>query len=534
MNEYFGNLALEIGVNAVRKCAEKYGFDAEEAIELCGLGSIDNHVVFNKTKKGAAKKEPSDLQLKLAKPKYPFPYCGEYKQECCQGLKYNRGLFTQCLFIKTSQSDYCKRCSSQAENNEHGKPDCGSIQERLNIGFMDFRDPKGRAPISFVKVMRKLKISQEALLEEAGKFNFEIPSIHFVDPPPPGKKGRKAAAAATASTDEDETQLKKGRPSKKKEIVVSTFTEEADLFATLTKKAAASASTTTSTETQQQTTNVEPSFFFVDETKEDNSADNQPHTLSSLNLNSLICPESSSSETSQSTQSSQSTTPIMPPPQSPAPAPAPAPAPVAKETTTTKPAKKMTKEEKEAAKEAEKAAKAAEKAAAKVAAKEAEKAAKAAEKAAAKEAEKAAKKTKAQAEEKAPKKTKAQEAEAEAKKKAEAEAKKKAEEEEDSDEEDDDEDDDDDEEDEELAKQEEDEDKADELASVQLDRFKYAGKTYLKDQFGVIYDMGDGKQIDPYPIGKWNQQKRSIDLNDDKIVENDEGSDEEQEDEYED
>ena len=46
--------------------------------------------------------------------------------------------------------------------------------------------------------------------------------------------------------------------------------------------------------------------------------------------------------------------------------------------------------------------------------------------------------------------------------------------------------------------------------------------------------MGDGKQIDPYPIGKWNQQKRSIDLNDDKIVENDEGSDEEQEDEYED
>ena len=192
MNEYFGNLALEVGVNAVRKCAEKYGFDAEEAIELCGLNSIDNHVVFNKTKKGSAKKEPSDdLQLKLAKPKYPFPYCGEYKQECCQGLKYNRGLFTQCLFIKTSESDYCKRCSSQAEKNDHGKPDCGSIQDRMNIGFMDFRDPKGRAPISFVKVMRKLKISQEALLEEAGKFNFEIPSIHFVDPPPPGKKDAK-------------------------------------------------------------------------------------------------------------------------------------------------------------------------------------------------------------------------------------------------------------------------------------------------------------------------------------------------------
>jgi hypothetical protein len=523
MNEFFGNLALEVGINAIRKCAEKYGFDAEEAIELCGLDSIDNHVVFNKTKKGAAKKEPSTLQLKLAKPKFPFPYCGEYKKECCQGLKYNRGLFTQCLFIKTTESDYCKRCSSQAEKNDHGKPDCGSIQDRLNIGFMDFRDPKGRAPISFVKVMRKLKISQEALLEEAGKFNFEIHSIHFVDPPPPGKKGRKAAA--TNDADEDDTPLKKGRPSKKKEVVVSTFTEEADLFATLTKKAAATATT----EAQQQQTNVEPAFFFVAETKEDNSADNHPHTLSSLNLNSLICPDSESS--------SPSTTPTMPPPPtaptvSTAPtAPTavktaaketstPIPAPEPKQTTT-KPAKKMTKEEKEAAKEAEKAAK--------IAAKEAEKAAKIAakeaEKAAAKLAAKAgAKKTKAQAEEEAKKKAQAEE---EAKKKAQAE-----EEESDKEESDDDEDEE-DEEDEELAKQEEDEDKADELASVQLNRFKYAGKTYLKDQFDVIYDMGDGAKVDPYPIGKWNQKERSIKFNQSKIAEKDEGSDEEEEDEYE-
>ena len=517
MNEFFGNLALEVGINAVRKCAEKYGFDAEEAIELCGLDSIDNHVVFNKTKKGAAKKESTtEVQLKLAKPKFPFPYCGEYKKECCQGLKYNRGLFTQCLFIKTAESDYCKRCSSQAEKNEHGKPDCGSIQDRLNISFMDFRDPKGRAPISFVKVMRKLKISQEALLEEAGKFNFEIHSIHFVDPPPPGKKGRKAAAAAT--DEDDETPLKKGRPSKNKEVVVSTFTEEADLFATLTKKAAATA---TATEPQQQT-HVEPDFFFIDETKQDDN--NKPHTLSSLNLNSLVCPESSqsSSEATESPHSSfvpsflpflQSTTPIMPPP--PTPEPAPALKTAAKETAdpahepkqpTTKPAKKMTKEEKEAEKEAKLAAKEAEKAA-KIAAKEAEKAA-------AKLAAKlAAKKTKAQ-EEKAPKKTKAQVEEEEAKKKtqAEEEAKKKTQaEEEESDEEDED-DEDEDEEDEELAKQEEDEDKADELASVQLDRFKYAGKSYFKDQFDVIYDMGNGNQIDPYPIGKWNKKKRSIEF----------------------
>ena len=553
MNEFFGNLALEVGINAVRKCAEKYGFDAEEAIELCGLDSIDKHVVFNKTKNGAAKKEPTTLQLKLAKPKFPFPYCGEYKKECCQGLKYNRGLFTQCLFVKTAESDYCKRCSTQAEKNDHGKPDCGCIQDRMNIGFMDFRDPKDRAPISFVKVMRKLKISQEALLEEAGQFNIEINSIHFVEPPPPGKKGRKAAAAAAAATASTD-KVTKGRPSKKKEVVVSTFTEEADLFETLTKKVAATAATATETQQQQQQQEKqteeetkEDVFFFINDkaANQDNTSDNIPHTLSSLNLSSLICPDSSSSESSQSQSQSQSTTPTMPPPPTPPPAlktaakesspPAPAPEP---KTTTTKPAKKMTKEEKEAAKEAEKAAKIAAKEAAKLAAKEAEKAAKLA----AKEAEKAAKLAakKSEKSEKAPKK-KAEEEEAkkkaqeeEAKKKAQEEAKKKAEENSDEEDEDDDDDDDDDEEDEELAKQEEDEDEADEAGSTQLQQFKYAGKSYFKDQYDNIYDLGNGEDVDPAIIGKWNQQKRSLELTKSKIIEEDEGSDdEEKEDEYE-
>jgi hypothetical protein len=518
MNEYFGNLALEVAINAVRKCAEKYGFDAEEALQECGLDSIDNHVVFNKTKKNVNKKEPGTaLQLKLAKPKFPFPYNGEYKETCCQGLKYNRGLFTQCLFIKVAGEEYCKRCSTQAEKNDNSKPDCGCIQDRINADLMDFRDPKGRAPIPFVKVMRKLKISQQEILEEAGKFNIEIQSIHFVEPPA-GKKGRKAVV----KEDEVEVPSKKGRPSKKKDVVVSTFTEENDLFATLTQKATAQEAQEEEEEEEKNST-----FFFHD-------GGNQDHcnALPSLSLN-LPVPDDDS-QSCVSSISSVSTTPI-PQPQlkTAAKEASPKPAPVKKTVnkaaateTKEEPKKKLTKEEKEAEKEAEKvaklAAKEAEKAA-KLLAKEAEKAAKLEEKKAAKLAEKKAAKEAAKLAEKKAEK------EAAAKKKAEeeADAKKKG------GDEDDEEDEDADDEDEELAKLEEDEDQVDEMLSCNLQQFSHKGKTYFKDQFDTIYSMGNGTTIEPEPIGKWNKAKRDIEFNDSKIAEKDEASDdEEQEEEY--
>jgi hypothetical protein len=528
MNEYFGNLALEVAINAVRKCAEKYGFDAEEALQECGLDSIDNHVVFNKTKKNVNKKEPgAALQLKLAKPKFPFPYNGEYKETCCQGLKYNRGLFTQCLFIKVAGEQYCKRCSTQAEKNDNSKPDCGCIQDRINAGLMEFRDPKGRAPIPFIKVMRKLKITQQEILEEAGKFNIEIQSIHFVEPPA-GKKGRKAVV----KEDEVEVPSKKGRPSKKKDVVVSTFTEENDLFATLTQKAAAEKE---EEKEEKDSEKKDSTFFFHD-------GGNQDHYNA---LPSLLVPEDDS-QSDVSSISSVSTTPI-PQPQlktaakeaSPKPAPAPVPAKktvkkaAATTTTTTtetkeEPKKKLTKEEKEAEKEAEKAAKLAAKEAekaAKLAVKEAEKAAKLEEKKAAKLAEKKAAKEATKLAEK-----KAEEEAAAAKKKAEEDAlAKKGDDEEDEDEEEEEED----EEDEELAKLEDDQDQADEMLSCNLQQFSHKGKKYFKDQFDTIYSMGNGTTIEPEPIGKWNKAKKDIEFNDSKITEKDEASDdEEQEEEY--
>jgi hypothetical protein len=66
---------------------------------------------------------------------------------------------------------YCNKCGPS--------PQYGTISERLAVGLMEFRDSKGKAPTPFTKVMKKLKISQAEVEEEAGKLNIIINPIHF-------------------------------------------------------------------------------------------------------------------------------------------------------------------------------------------------------------------------------------------------------------------------------------------------------------------------------------------------------------------
>ena len=81
---------------------------------------------------------------------------------------------------------------------------------------MEFRDPKGKSPTHFMKVMKKLKISREEVEEEAGKLNIIINDIHF---------------------EEEKVEKKeKGRPKKPKRRI-ELADDSTDLFAALVAKA---------------------------------------------------------------------------------------------------------------------------------------------------------------------------------------------------------------------------------------------------------------------------------------------------------
>jgi hypothetical protein len=108
-----------------------------------------------------------------------------------------------------------------------GIPEYGTIQQRKEVGIMEYVDPKGRKPVAYTKIMKKLKVSQEDVIAEARKFNMEVNEVHFVEAIVDGKRGR-----PKTSKELKETKGAKGRP-KKEPKVVELNDEQDDLFAAM-------------------------------------------------------------------------------------------------------------------------------------------------------------------------------------------------------------------------------------------------------------------------------------------------------------
>jgi hypothetical protein len=211
-------VAMEVAVEAIMGCGELYNFSGEEAIRRLNLnaGSVSVVSVVSSKKKKEA----------VLKAQFPLPYNGECDGNKCQALRHNGGLYTQCGSSKKEGKEYCGACEVSAEKNG-GSPEYGTIQQRQAVGIMEYVDPKGRKPVAYTKIMKKQKVSQEQVLEEAGKFNVVINPIHFEEPDVDAKRGRPKTAKEAK-----EPKGAKGRP-KKDAKVVHIEGEEEDLFAAL-------------------------------------------------------------------------------------------------------------------------------------------------------------------------------------------------------------------------------------------------------------------------------------------------------------
>jgi hypothetical protein len=169
----------------------------------------------------------------------PLPFMG-IASDCCGGLKKNHGLLTQCEKEKV-KGIYCEGCQKQADKNASGKPNFGNIEDRMAAfeAGKEYRDPKGKGPIAYGKVMQKLKLTVEQVKMAAAKQMIELSSDIFNTPI--AKRGRPkknpAVVSDTESDIEQSSSKKRGRPKKSgKPIEVST-TE--DLFATIISEAKA-------------------------------------------------------------------------------------------------------------------------------------------------------------------------------------------------------------------------------------------------------------------------------------------------------
>jgi hypothetical protein len=210
------NATKEIARECIMRCAEKYGFDGEEAISELFVKTDVVEMKKRSTGKKTSVKEVKEVKVKEVKEKevkssmiLPFSKGCVNESGCC-GLAFNQGLFTQCPKKKMEQGNYCKSCQKEADGSASGTPNNGTIEQRLTAGLMEFRDPKGRSPIRYSKLMEKQGLTREMVEEEARKFNYDIDEVHF--------------------TVEDK-DAKRGRPKveKKKKVVMNATVE--DLFA---------------------------------------------------------------------------------------------------------------------------------------------------------------------------------------------------------------------------------------------------------------------------------------------------------------
>jgi len=225
MNVGMSKAMSAFGAEIIRACASKYGFDGEEAVRELSVEGVKKL----KGEKGLKK-------LARSMPSIALPFTGTIREDSCQGVKQNHGLYTQC-FSAPGESGLCKGCSKQASKNASGEPDCGLITKRVMQGD-DYRDPKGRAPVHFTKVMKKQNLTEEQVLLEAAKFGIEINASHFAEPEQQ-KRGRpkKATTSDTESENSSGSGEKKarGRPKKTAKVVEASASE--DLFASLMQQA---------------------------------------------------------------------------------------------------------------------------------------------------------------------------------------------------------------------------------------------------------------------------------------------------------
>jgi hypothetical protein len=228
MNEMIMNGTKSVVYSAIMEISRVYNFDGEEACRMLELNPMESKSV--KAVK-SVKSVKAVKAVKAVKSSLALPFNGERDVSCCQGLRQNHGLYTQCQSGRMNGGEFCKNCQSQCDKN--GRLEYGSIGDRMKAHEegVEFKDPSGKSPTAYSIVMKKLKLTREQVEEEAGKLNIIINPIHFEE-----VAAKKSGRPAKADKQEKTESKQKGRPKKSKKVL-ELAGEEEDLFASLVMSA---------------------------------------------------------------------------------------------------------------------------------------------------------------------------------------------------------------------------------------------------------------------------------------------------------
>ena len=196
----------------VKRLSTKYDFNCDEAINFLEINIPEREITKTET-------------LNPEKNNIPLPFSGNINPNCCHGIRFNYGLYTQCTnspCLFSTEYPVCQTCSKQVEKNSNNKPNYGYIEERIEQGSK-YRDPKGKAPLHYANVMEKMNITRHEAERAAKKVGQVIPEDEFtIKKITRGRPKKDTSAEDTASESsfaDVKTEKKRGRPKKNKDVV---------------------------------------------------------------------------------------------------------------------------------------------------------------------------------------------------------------------------------------------------------------------------------------------------------------------------
>ena len=232
MNNALIAFSREIIENTIAAIAKKHSLDYEETLRefmptefvLSDTKKVAKEIIDNPVKDKPVKdkkdkkdkKEKLPAPVKTEQPKFVLPWCGEAKSCWCSALRANYGLYTQCTMPPKPGEKYCKTCGKHAEAAPDGIPPCGTVEQRLAVGGLEYRDPKGKKASLYTAYMKKNGLTPEMVREEADKFGFTVPDEQLETVSSGRGRPKKSAIVDDSASDASSPKEKKkaGRPKK--------------------------------------------------------------------------------------------------------------------------------------------------------------------------------------------------------------------------------------------------------------------------------------------------------------------------------
>ena len=170
--------------------------DVENLLKNTFGDNVSSKNINNSNKKSKNSDKASSSNSNNDDVEVILPFCGIINKDCCKGIVFNHGLYTQCT--KKTISDFCGVCA---------KKKYGRIEDRLNVAKNKFVSKEGRKEVPYEKVMEKMGYTyeqvQNALRDKNLQFEIERPTKKEV------KKGRGRPRKIIKDSDSEEEEPQK-------------------------------------------------------------------------------------------------------------------------------------------------------------------------------------------------------------------------------------------------------------------------------------------------------------------------------------